>query len=210
MPNRSRLLLIAALLALCAWLGAELNDQLNAQPTARVAATPKTVTGGPKIQVAALDGQPFRMPPMAELTEMVERPLFFKDRKRPADEAPATGSAVAAARPAGKVLLTGVVISPGEKIALVRSTVTKEVVSLTIGQKIDSWKLEEIRPDRILIRFGDQVEEVMIEDNKAPRIVRKTGKTVRAGAKRNRLTPQQLRRARAKNRANRRPGRKTN
>jgi len=208
MPSPGRLLVIASLLALCAWLGVELNEQLNASPAVSGAPAPKAAKG-PDVRLAAPSGQAFSMPAMAALAEMVDRPLFFEGRKRPVDDAPVAGVTVPESKPANKVVLTGIVISPDEKVALVKSLGTKEAVSLTVGQRIDSWKLEEIRADRILIRWGDQVEEVKIEDNKAPPMAGRAGANPRNAAVRNRLTPEQLRRAGARNRASGTPGRTT-
>lgn len=184
MTRRSYLLVVVFLLAFCGWLGLELSEQLDKAPT-KVGSPPPTAYAKPELPAVTDDQRTFSLPPVSQLTEMVERPLFFEGRVRPVEAAPAPA---APGEPPGKIILVGVVISPDEETALVKPVGGDEVVPVSVGQSINSWKLEEIRHDRIVIRWEDRVEEVNIEDNKAPPAARKpaqkaTGANRRASAK---------------------------
>ena len=58
----------------------------------------------------------------------------------------------------------GVVISTDRRLALLRRASGPEVLRVSEGQEIDGWRVATIEPDRVVLRQGDAVEEVTLED----------------------------------------------
>ena len=54
------------------------------------------------------------------------------------------------------------------RTALVRLPSAADIVQLTIGQRVEGWSLEQILPDRIVLRRGAVKQEVKIERDIAP------------------------------------------
>jgi type II secretory pathway component PulC len=155
---RSRLVVLLALLcALLAWV---IYEEI-----AGIRAIKVTEAGG----VTAAAGAPapiaseaaFAMPDRQSLAVILERPLFTQTRRPssiPNDGAPAASP---------DFTLSGVMISGGERSALIRSDDTGTVQQLKRGESIAGWTLVEIATDRVIVR-RDATETEILLDYTAP------------------------------------------
>jgi general secretion pathway protein N len=108
----------------------------------------------------------FRMAPRREFRETLARPLFAATRRPPPKETEPEPEKVEPAPV--KARLLGVIITPEGRTALVSLPTASDIVQLTIGQRLEGWSLEQILPDRIILRRGALTQEVEIERDIAP------------------------------------------
>lgn len=111
--------------------------------------------------------EPLTPPALADLGEMLERPLFFEDRRMPEppkDEAPP---------PPPKPLmlkLQGVALAGGSRVAVLRNTSNNLLLQLVEGETHDGWILEEVTTTSARFTRGAQVTELILEpENTSPR-----------------------------------------
>ena len=90
----------------------------------------------------------FQMAPLAVFAEVADRPLFAADR-RP------HRIAVTRAAPAPPVVLSGIVIGPEGRYALIRDGASPAAKRVGEGQPIGSGTVKRITPDYIEISAGD-------------------------------------------------------
>lgn len=110
----------------------------------------------------------FEMPSFDHYVEITQRPLFADDRKPvPPDEAgDGPGAEEQAAPPVPlSIALTGVVITPEVKVALLRDLSTNKSVSVREGMPLPGnqtgWTLVEIHPRKVVVSdAGDKKTDV--------------------------------------------------
>ncbi len=108
------------------------------------------------------------LPPIDSFDEVVERPLFFRGRRPPDPDAAPPPEAEAA--PKADFVLTGLVIVAGkERLALLRPVGSKTVERVHQGQEIEGWRVEAIHADRVVLKKGETVREIRLEDRPAPK-----------------------------------------
>lgn len=107
------------------------------------------------------------MPPIEAFDEVVERPLFFRSRRPPDPDAAPPPEAAAAAKT--DFVLTGLVISGKERLALLRPTGSKIVERVHQGEEIEGWRVEAIHADRVVLKRGETVQEIRLEDRPPPK-----------------------------------------
>ncbi len=103
----------------------------------------------------------FRLPPLSELSEIVDRPLFLKTR-RPAPVAATPAEALAG--PVGKIAeykLSAVVKTPEQQFALLRGNDNK-LHRVTHGQEFQGWTLRAIENEAALFEREKQEERLML------------------------------------------------
>ncbi len=139
----------AVLLGVCLALGYVVQDELGRgpelAPVSLDAAPPETVAPPP--QPAAP-----RAKPIEAYSETLERPLFHASRKPAPKLATASPEAPATASPVLK--LVGVMIGPEGRSALIRMPSSADLVEVSVGERIDGWRLETIETDRIVLGSG--------------------------------------------------------
>lgn len=118
---------------------------------------------------SSLETRSFDLPSRGEYAEVTARPLFSEDR-RPEENGGAAGDegeAVAAEDEAPTepppVSLTGVIITPEQRIAMMRNTESREYVTLKEGEPLEGWTLEEVSRRRIVFSNGGRQEVVDLE-----------------------------------------------
>lgn len=189
------LLLLCVLLGYVVYIQAEAALPLPPEP--RVTAAPMESSAGPA------DEPEFSMPPLENFAETLARPLFM-DTRRP----PEPGAEPVALepdpqpeppKPTPKLVgmeLSGIVITPASRVALVRSARGREVVRLKEGEEIDGWIVETIDPDRVVLRQADAFEELTLKDKTGKRSApprRKAGTATPDPTKAAPLTPRERR-----------------
>lgn len=144
-----------ALVGVLAWMGAGRGygwlPETEAPP----------VTG-----VGRIDTEAVVMPPDSEFAEVRQRPIFNEDRKpTPIVETPAAETAPPVPL---NITLTGIVLTPDVKLAMVRDNAKNEGVSLRVGMPLpgeqQGWTLTEIRARSVVFRNPqDETSEVELE-----------------------------------------------
>ena len=97
---------------------------------------------------------------MANLSDMLERPLFFVERRMPEPE---TEAAPAAAPLSLK--LEGVALSGGARIAVLRNLQNNQLLQLEEGDRHDGWTLDSLSSTSASFSRGEQRTELPLEPN---------------------------------------------
>lgn len=103
---------------------------------------------------APLPPPSFSRPPLEFYRAVVERPLFSMER-RPEKDAADGGVPM-------ELSLVGVAISPEGKTALLKSK-KGLTTRAPVGEWVEGWKVEEIKPDQVLLRRGHRSMPVLLE-----------------------------------------------
>ena len=139
----------AVMLGVCLALGYVVQDELGRE----AGLAPASLDVAPPEKTA-----PVRKPavptatPIAAYSETLARPLFHASRKPAPELATATPEAPAADSPTLK--LVGVVIVPEGRSALIRIPGSAKLVEVSVGERIEGWRLETIETDRIVLKSG--------------------------------------------------------
>jgi hypothetical protein len=121
------------------------------------------VSLGAPVSLPPLRPEPrFAMPPDSSFAAVLERPLFSPTR-RPVQTAAGNASLTTSV----EFTLFGVVISGGERYALVKPSNGDALERLNEGGELVGWSAVSITPDRLLLRRGTVQKEVVL-DYKTP------------------------------------------
>jgi hypothetical protein len=165
-----RLLLLAdgLLLVLVAALAGWLYDAWTATPPptppeSAVARGP--VEPGPPPEAAG------PRPALSAYAVVAERNLFSPTRSEVGPEPPRAATARAtAAPPAPRPRLFGVVVLPdGKGRAYLEDVARRRVFAYGVGDAVGDARLEQIKPDRVVLRRGAETFEVLLRDPTKPR-----------------------------------------
>lgn len=99
-------------------------------------------------------------PTVSELVNMVERPLFYVDRRMP--EPPIEAVQAAPPRPL-RLELEGVAIAGGSRVAVLRNIGGNGLLQLAEGESHDGWTLETVSSTTARFTRGDQVTELQLD-----------------------------------------------
>jgi len=114
-------------------------------------------------QPAALS--PAALPPIDALAETVERPLFRPDRRPPSEAAVQQEIDDAET---GLFSLVGIIVSPTQRIALVKVRGSQTVLQLSEGQQANGWTVLQINPGEVIFESKDKTETIELIDIKPP------------------------------------------
>lgn len=157
----------ATLLALlvCLFLGGVIYLQLEAGGHAEA---PTVATVDTAAERVALPAETSYEPPIfAEFSEAIDRPLFAPSRRPPREAAPEV-VAVAAQKQSFGFELVGVLISPEERVALIRQDGVTDLQRVSPGRRLNGWQVELIEPDHVVFRSGETVRQVHLRDDTPP------------------------------------------
>jgi len=121
------------------WLNWQDRTILPAPPPANAPAPSATVN--------------FTMPTLTTYSEVLSRPLFSPNR-RPSEEEPVVMVPMS-------MTLVAILISPRGPHALVRHGTPPQIDRVVEGQTIDGWTAEAIKFDRVILRRGGEVQELV-------------------------------------------------
>ena len=119
--------------------------------------------GGPAAAPAPEDARP-AAPDMADYAIVVERPLFFAERApyvalEPdpplSQPGPQTAPMPGASLP---FTLSAIVISAGQRLAVIHYGRDNRQQRIALGQSIDGWAFAAIEPRSVLVRKGSQAQ----------------------------------------------------
>ncbi len=148
------------LTAACSVLVAIIYDEIRRRPGASIADfAPADHSAAAPVLPADLA---FAMPGEEAFVEALERPVFSPTRR--AVRAPDSGMP---ALTSADFSLVGVVISPDERVALVKPRNGGELARLHEGDTLAGWLAVSIAPDRVVFRNGATEEEILLDYNVA-------------------------------------------
>jgi hypothetical protein len=154
--SRFRSVLLLSLL--CALLGAIVYEEVEHPSSPQI-----EVAASAPVDLPPLPPEPqFTMPPESSFAVVLERPVFSPTR-RPQQ----AGNARAAPAPSVDFTLIGVVITGGERYALVKPSNGDALERLSEGDELAGWSAVSIGSDRVLFRRGTVQKEIVL-DYKAP------------------------------------------
>jgi len=105
------------------------------------------------------------LPPIESFSETIERPLFLPDRRPPAIE---EKQEEAENVESGLFTLVGIIVSPAQRIALVKVRGSETVLQLSEGQQANGWTVLQIRPEEVIFESNDKTETIELIDIKPP------------------------------------------
>ena len=115
------------------------------------------------VGAGAIDRTPFKLPAETELAATQARPLFNEDRKPTPDEPPEESAPQPPSAPLN-ISLTGVVLTPDVRVAMVQDKVKNTSIALKEGMPMPGdqggWTLTKINPRSAIFRelSGEEIE----------------------------------------------------
>lgn len=94
------------------------------------------------------------IPPLSTLSEIVERPLFMAGRTPLVAPVPAPKPAARPTATSEQVLLSAVVITDEQRVALVYTDRDDKLHQLRPGEIFKGWTLTEVRPEGMFLKQG--------------------------------------------------------
>ena len=148
---------VLGLAAILAWMGAGRGYGWLAD-----SGEPEPVTG-----VGRIDAEPVAMPPEVQFAEIQQRPIFNEDRKPTPPAPPADEKPPLAAVPLN-ITLTGIMLTPDLRVAMVQDNAKNESVSLKPGMPLPGdqqvWTLTEIKNRSVVFKnASDETAEVELQ-----------------------------------------------
>jgi hypothetical protein len=165
--RRVLLLVDGLLLVAAAFLGVRLYETWSARTPAVPPEAPPAVSTEAAPSPAATSPRT----PLTAFAVVAERNLFSPTRTEAAPEPPrpATGAG-APAPPAPKPRLYGVVLlAEGRGRAYLEDVLRRRVFAYSVGDLVGDARLEQIKPDRVVLRRGGETFEVLLADPSKPR-----------------------------------------
>lgn len=130
--------------------GLALQRQVPQEGEAGSPASPVSAGAGSLNPLSALD--------TGTLKAFRERPLFAPSRRSPA--APPTyvppPPPAPVARPAPDLRLVGIIAGVDRAVAILRSPNGGPSVSVKVGDMVESWRVDAISPERVVLREGER------------------------------------------------------
>jgi hypothetical protein len=139
----------ACLVVTIAWIH---PDEAAQRPA--IALQPRGDAAQPVASAAAPAVAGFRMAPLANFAEVTSRPLFSSDRRPPKPLA-------RAAEPGTPIVLSGIIILPERRYALIRDGASPMAKRVAEGDSIPFGTIKRILPDHIEIVVGNDANAVI-------------------------------------------------
>ena len=167
MARRVLLLVDGLLLLAVAFLGTRLYETWGARAPAVPRETPPAVSTEAVSPPAAATPRP----PLSAFAVVAERNLFSPTRAETAPEPARTAAGTGPpAPPAPKPRLYGVVLlAEGRGRAYLEDVQRRRVFAYSVGDLVGDARLEQIKPDRVVLRRGGETFEVLLADPSKPR-----------------------------------------
>lgn len=152
--TRPTQILIAANLVVAAIVAAEML--LPVQPaTAHATATSDSAAALPDFGDTGIDA-----PSLSQLVDLLERPLFYPDRRMPEPE---VQKAAAPPPMPLRLKLEGIAIAGGARVAVLRNLSGNGLMQLTEGDSHDGWTLDTLSSNSAIFSRGGQTSELLLD-----------------------------------------------
>jgi general secretion pathway protein N len=158
-PTTGRVIASTLLLSLSLGLAAAVYDEVN---------TPSDETSSEESASAAIsesrrepapDDARFSLPPLRDLKEVTDRPLFSPSRRPPPPQA-----SQEAIKQSGSLALDGVILSSEGRIALISHGRPPVLVHVAEGREIEGWTVLSIQADHIVLQRDATRQEIKLAD----------------------------------------------
>ena len=150
-----------ALLALCGLLMLTVLAQVALHDSANIDTDAERTVAN--IELPESVPTMFAPRPLDDYSEILERPLFFSDRRMPPE--PEVTAEPAKPRSPLRLKLEGVAISANSRVALLRSTADNQLLQLAEGTAHDGWTLQNLTTSGATFRRGEETTEIFLEVN---------------------------------------------
>lgn len=155
------LLLTSCLLGFLLW--ASLNNPVALPDSVNVENKSIVASAAPPEEIQ------YVAPDISEFDEVINRPLFFADRKPYVYVAPE--KPIKPSRQKKKTIpkkteqysLNAVIITPERQLAIIQSGRGKTLQRLSLGEEIEGWTLETIEPRSVLLKKGNETKSLELE-----------------------------------------------
>lgn len=129
--------------------------------------------GTPAIGVAQEKPKLFSLPPLTDLSAIVDRPLFSAERRPPPDEADQTDQPVAATEPsdsAGRpIVLAGTATDQSDRAVAILHDLSQSIqFRVWVGDEIEGWTVRAIRPRALVLGTATQEVTVTLDEPAIP------------------------------------------
>ena len=115
--------------------------------------------GSADVELPTLTSSTYVHPHIDDFAAILERPVFFKNRKLPPKPA-----AEPTAPPAPmRLKLEGVAIVAEARIAVLRNLADNQLIQLAEGMSHNGWTLDSVNADSAIFRRGEQISELSLE-----------------------------------------------
>jgi hypothetical protein len=105
-------------------------------------------------------------PPIAQFVDMMERPLFFPDRRMP--EAKVEQAAAPPPAPL-RLKLEGIAIAGGSRVAVLRNLAGNGLLQLAEGETHEGWTLDSLTSTSASFSRGAQQSELLLDPGTSTR-----------------------------------------
>ena len=112
-----------------------------------------------EIELPAVENSVYVPPHIDDFPEILARPLFFQDRKLPAELI----TVVAAPRMPLHLELEGIAIAADTRLAVLRDQGNNQRLQLSVGMSYNNWLLEDVTSATATFRRGDDVISLLLE-----------------------------------------------
>ena len=116
-------------------------------------------TDSADVELPTLPSSTYVHPHIDDFAAILERPVFFKDRKLPPEPA---AEPVAAPAPI-RLKLEGVAIVAESRIAVLRNLADNQLLQLAEGMSHNGWTLESVNANSAAFRRGGQTTELTLD-----------------------------------------------
>ncbi len=111
------------------------------------------------VDLPTLTSSTYVHPHRDDFEMILERPVFFRDRKLPPEPA---AEPVATPAPI-RLKLEGVAIVAEARVAVLRNLADNQLVQLAEGMLHNGWTLESVNADSTTFRRGEQVSKLLLK-----------------------------------------------
>jgi len=108
-------------------------------------------------------------PDISDYDEIINRPLFFEDRKPYVYVAPEKSQKKSnkkkktAPKQTEQYVLNAVIITPEKHLAIIQSSRGKNTQRIALGESLDGWTVEAIEPRSVLLKKGNETKNLELE-----------------------------------------------
>lgn len=121
-----------------------------------------TIADGAAAELPEISAPPVYVPATFDsLTSLLERPLFFADRKLPA--LPPVVAAPEIPKEPLRLKLEGIALGGGSRIALLRDQSSNSLISIAEGMTHNGWTLDRIEANKAIFSRDHEVTQLDLE-----------------------------------------------
>lgn len=121
-----------------------------------------TIANGAAAELPEISAPPVYIPAAFDsFTSVLERPLFYADRKLPAP--PPVVAATEIPKEPLKLKLEGIALGGGSRIALLRDESSNSLISIAEGMTHNGWTLDRIESDKAVFSRDSEVTQLDLD-----------------------------------------------